>query len=435
MSEKQSRKSARRFLKAFLLSIIISVTVLFVVVNFVDLPMQKEPADVAPVTTLSDKNSDEVIATASLSSVGDLLIHAPVFNSVWKQDGSYDFNPIFQYVKPYLEKADFCVANLEVSLGGTENGLTYSGYPLFNCPDSIVDAAKNMGTDMLLLANNHTYDCGYSGFIRKIGVIANVGLKYTGVGKDNTEKLYNVVNVNGIKIGIVNYTYETPSTGEGNKAINGILLDKNAVNLVNTFNYDKLEEFYDDLENKMAQMKNDGAEVIVVYPHWGTEYLLEANEYQSQMAQKMCDLGVDVIVGGHPHVVEPVEVIKSEISDKRTVCLYSLGNFISNQRSHLMNLSTGNTEDGVIFTVNFEKYGDGHVAVKSVEVIPTWVNLSDGNYRVIPLDKKIDDWKSAFGLNDFSLDSAKGSYDRTMALVGQGIDDFNNNELSAKDAA
>lgn len=435
MSEKQSRKSARRFLKAFLLSIIISVTVLFVVVNFVDLPMQKEPADVAPVTTLSDKNSDEVIATASLSSVGDLLIHAPVFNSVWKQDGSYDFNPIFQYVKPYLEKADFCVANLEVSLGGTENGLTYSGYPLFNCPDSIVDAAKNMGTDMLLLANNHTYDCGYSGFIRKIGVIANVGLKYTGVGKDNTEKLYNVVNVNGIKIGIVNYTYETPSTGEGNKAINGILLDKNAVNLVNTFNYDKLEEFYDDLDNKITQMKNDGADVIIVYPHWGTEYLLEANEYQSQMAQKMCDLGVDVIVGGHPHVVEPVEVIKSEISGKRTVCLYSLGNFISNQRSHLMNLSTGNTEDGVIFTVNFEKYGDGHVAVKSVDVIPTWVSLSDGSYRVIPLDKKIDDWKTLFGLNNYSLDSAKKSYDRTMALVGQGIDDFNNKESSVKEAA
>ncbi len=435
MSEKQSRKSARRFLKAFLLSIVISVTVLFVVVNFIDLPMRKAPADVAPGTTLSDKNPDEVIATASLSSVGDLLIHAPVFNSVWKQDGSYDFNPIFQYVRPYLEKADFCVANLEVSLGGTENGLTYSGYPLFNCPDSIIDAAKNMGTDMLLLANNHTFDCGYSGFIRKIGVIANEGLKYTGVGKDNTEKLYNVVNVNGIKIGIVNYTYETPSTGEGNKAINGILLDKNAVNLVNTFNYDKLEEFYNDLENKIAQMKNDGAEVIVVYPHWGTEYLLEANEYQSQMAQKMSDLGVDVIVGGHPHVVEPVEVIKSEISGKRTVCLYSLGNFISNQRSHLMNLSTGNTEDGVIFTVNFEKYGDGRVAVKSVEVIPTWVNLSDGNYRVIPLDKKIDDWKSAFGFNDFSLDSAKRSYDRTMALVGQETDDFNNKESFVKEAA
>lgn len=435
MSEKKSKNPAKRFLKAFLLSIIVSVTALFVVVNFVDLPMQKEPADVAPGTTLSDKNDDKVVTTASLSSVGDLLIHAPVFNSVWKQDGSYDFNPIFQYVRPYLEKADFCVANLEVSLGGTENGLTYSGYPLFNCPDSIVNAAKNMGADMLLLANNHTYDCGYSGFIRKIGVIANAGLKYTGVARDNTEKLYNVVSVNGIKIGIVNYTYETPSTGEGNKAINGILLDKNAVDLVNTFNYDKLEDFYNDLQNKIIQMKNDGAEIIIVYPHWGTEYLLEANEYQSRMAQKMCDLGVDVIIGGHPHVVEPVEVIKSEISGKRTVCLYSLGNFISNQRSHLMNLSTGNTEDGVIFTVNFEKYGDGHVVVKSVEAIPTWVDLTNGSYRIIPLDKNTDDWKSSFNLNDYTLDSAKKSYDRTMSLVGQGIDAFNNGKSSVKDVA
>lgn len=435
MSEKKSKNPAKRFLKAFLLSIIVSVTALFVVVNFVDLPMQKEPADVAPGTTLSDENDDKVVATASLSSVGDLLIHAPVFNSVWKQDGSYDFNPIFQYVRPYLEKADFCVANLEVSLGGTENGLTYSGYPLFNCPDSIVNAAKNMGADMLLLANNHTYDCGYSGFIRKIGVIANAGLKYTGVARDNTEKLYNVISVNGIKIGIVNYTYETPSTGEGNKAINGILLDKNAVDLVNTFNYDKLEDFYNDLQNKIIQMKNDGAEIIIVYPHWGTEYLLEANEYQSRMAQKMCDLGVDVIIGGHPHVVEPVEVIKSEISGKRTVCLYSLGNFISNQRSHLMNLSTGNTEDGVIFTVNFEKYGDGHVVVKSVEATPTWVDLTNGSYRIIPLDKNTDDWKSSFKLNDYTLDSAKKSYDRTMSLVGQGIDDFNNGKSSVKDVA
>ncbi len=435
MSENKTKNPTKRFLKAFLLTIIVSVSALFILVNFLDLSTLSESTDVAPEVTLSEKNPDEVIASATLTSVGDLLIHAPVFNSVLKHDGTYDFNPIFQYVKPYLEKADFCVVNLEVSLGGNENGLVYSGYPLFNCPDSIVDAAKNMGADMLLLANNHTYDCGYSGFIRKIGVIANEGLKYTGVGKDNTEKLYNVVNVNGIKIGIVNYTYETPSTGEGNKAINGILLDKNAVNLVNTFNYDKLEEFYDNLENKIAQMKNDGAEVIVVYPHWGTEYLLKANEYQTKMAQKMCDLGVDVIVGGHPHVVEPVEVIKSEISGKRTVCLYSLGNFISNQRSHLMNLSTGNTEDGVIFTVNFEKYGDGHVSVKSVDAVPTWVSLSDGSYRVIPLDKKIGDWKTAFGLNDYSLDSAKKSYDRTMSLVGQGIGDFNNNELSAKDAA
>lgn len=438
MSGSKAKNPAKRFLKAFLLTIIISVSVLFVVSNFIELPYRNEPADVSPDVTSSDKNnfsSDELVATATLSSVGDLLIHAPVFNSVYTSGGEYDFNPIFQYVKPYLEKADYCVANLEVSLGGTENGMKYSGYPLFNCPDSIIDAAKNMGADMLAVANNHTYDCGYAGFIRKIGVIENKGLAYTGVAKDNTQKLYNVVDVNGIKIGIVNYTYETPATGEGNKAINGILLDKNAVNLVNSFNYDKLDLFYADLESKMDQMKNDGAEVIVVYPHWGTEYLLDANEYQTKMAQKMCDMGVDVIIGGHPHVVEPVKVIKSENSGKRTVCLYSLGNFISNQRKHLMNLSTGNTEDGLIFTVNFEKYGDGRVWVESVEVIPTWVNLTNGNYRIIPLDKSVNDWKNAFNLDDYTLPAAEESYKRTMTLVESGINEFNADTVSTDSAA
>lgn len=438
MSGSKAKNPAKRFLKAFLLTIIISVSVLFVVSNFIELPYRNEPADVSPDVTSSDKNnfsSDELVATATLSSVGDLLIHAPVFNSVYTPGGEYDFNPIFQYVKPYLEKADYCVANLEVSLGGTENGMKYSGYPLFNCPDSIIDAAKNMGADMLAVANNHTYDCGYAGFIRKIGVIENKGLAYTGVAKDNTQKLYNVVDVNGIKIGIVNYTYETPATGEGNKAINGILLDKNAVNLVNSFNYDKLDLFYADLESKMDQMKNDGAEVIVVYPHWGTEYLLDANEYQTKMAQKMCDMGVDVIIGGHPHVVEPVKVIKSENSGKRTVCLYSLGNFISNQRKHLMNLSTGNTEDGLIFTVNFEKYGDGRVWVESVEVIPTWVNLTNGNYRIIPLDKSVNDWKNAFNLDDYTLPAAEESYKRTMTLVESGINEFNADTVSTDSAA
>ncbi len=438
MSGSKAKNTAKRFLKAFLLTIIISVSVLFVVSNFIELPYRNEPADVSPDVTSSDKNnfsSDELVATATLSSVGDLLIHAPVFNSVYTSDGEYDFNPIFQYVKPYLEKADYCVANLEVSLGGTENGMKYSGYPLFNCPDSIIDAAKNMGADMLAVANNHTYDCGYAGFIRKIGVIENKGLAYTGVAKDNTQKLYNVVDVNGIKIGIVNYTYETPATGEGNKAINGILLDKNAVNLVNSFNYDKLDLFYSDLKTKIEQMKNDGADVIVVYPHWGTEYLLDANEYQTKMAQKMCDMGVDVIIGGHPHVVEPVKVIKSENSGKRTVCLYSLGNFISNQRKHLMNLSTGNTEDGLIFTVNFEKYGDGRVLVESVEVIPTWVNLTNGNYRIIPLDKSVNDWKNVFNLDDYTLPAAEESYKRTMTLVEAGINEFNADTVSTDSAA
>lgn len=441
MSKNAKKNTAKRFLKAFLSTIIISVTVLFVAVYFFDFPQRTEQTDVSPTVSDSsdDKqnsaNPDEIVSIATISSIGDLLIHAPVFKSVLTSDGSYDFTGIFRYVKPYLEKSDYNIANLEVSLGGTENGLQYSGYPLFNCPDSIVTAAKDMGVNMLLLANNHTYDCGYSGFIRKIGVIENMGVSYSGVAKDNTQKLYNVIEVNNIKIGIVNYTYETPSTGEGNKAINGILLDKSAVNLVNTFNYDKLDEFYSDLESKISSMKNDGAEIIIVYPHWGTEYDLSGSSYQAEMSQKMCDLGVDVIIGGHPHVVQPTKVFTSEISGKRTVCLYSMGNFISNQRKHLMNLSTGNTEDGLIFTINIVKYGNGDVEVEDVEVIPTWVNLSNGKYTVIPLDKSLRDWGSAFNLTEAGVNAAKESYERTMKLVGEGIDEYNNNSDHIKAAS
>lgn len=429
--KKKSRKNvSRRFLKSFLFTIIASVTVLFVVVNVFDIPRFVKESDVSSDSSTSDEDKkydkDEVIATASLSSIGDLLIHAPVFNSVVTSDGNYDFSPIFKHIGPYLSQYDYSVANLEVSLGGTENGLQYSGYPLFNCPDTIVDGAAGMGIDMLLLANNHTYDCGYNGFIRKIGVIEDKGLDFSGVAKDNKQKLYNIVEINGIKIGVINYTYETPSTGEGNKAINGILVDSDAANLINSFNYDNLDAFYSDLESKIAMMKKDGAEAIVVYPHWGTEYVLDGNDYQKQMGQKMCDLGVDVIIGGHPHVVEPVTTFTSEISGKSTVCLYSMGNFISNQRRHLMNLSTGNTEDGLIFIVNFEKYGDSTVKVKSVEAIPTWVDLTDGKYTVIPLDKNISDWGSKFGLSEYSVAAANESYDRTMSLVGDGISEFNN---------
>lgn len=435
MSGKKGKNPARRFLKAFLLTVILSVCVMFVVSNFIDIPIKTERTDSSSSTTKDKYNNVDpnvVVAQASLSSVGDILIHTPVFNSVKSADNVYDFNPIFKYIVPYMEKYDYNIANLEVSLGGTENGRTYSGYPLFNCPDSIIDAAKYMGSDMLLLSNNHTYDCGYQGFIRKIGIIENSGLEYSGVAKDNTQKLYSIVNVNGIKIGIINYTYETVSTVPGTKAINGIPIDSQVANLINSFDYNNLDVFYADIEEKMSQMKADGAEVIVVYPHWGDEYDLDGNVYQDAMAQKMCDLGVDVIIGGHPHVVEPVRTFTSEISGKRTVCLYSLGNFISNQRRHLMGLKTGNTEDGMIFVTNFEKYGDGTVIVKSVEVIPTWVDLTNGKYTVIPLDKTVENWATAFNLSELSYELAKESYNRTLSLVGDGVEEFNSGVKTRK---
>ena len=137
----------------------------------------------------------------------------------------------------------------------------------------------------------------------------------------------------------------------------------------------------------------------------------------------MCDLGVDVIIGGHPHVIQPVEMLTStEDPSHQTFCVYSTGNALSNQRAANMRLDTGHTEDGMLASVTFVKYSNGIVALESAEILPTWLNIYDGSYEILPLDKNLSDWKSAFGISDWYYDMACASYDRTMELIGEGME-------------
>ena len=178
-------------------------------------------------------------------------------------------------------------------------------------------------------------------------------------------------------------------------------------------------------------MKDEGAEATVVFLHWGDEYKIQENNYQNTMAQKLCDLGVDVIVGGHPHVIQPMELLTSaQDPAHRTVCIYSVGNALSNQRIHEMDLKTGHTEDGVIFSVTFEKPYEGDVYLSRVEVLPTWVNLSEVNgkleYNILPLeDSRRGEWKELFNLTDELYANCEKSYDRTMALLSPGLEEVN----------
>ena len=166
----------------------------------------------------------------------------------------------------------------------------------------------------------------------------------------------------------------------------------------------------------------------MMFIHWGTEYQLTENATQQQIAQRLCDMGFDVIVGGHPHVVEPVDLLESTVDpDHKTVVIYSMGNAVSNQRTGISNLfPTGYTEDGVLFTVTFEKYSDGTVYVAQTDVMPTWVNMSSVNgkkeYNILPLDdSRRDQWQSLYNLTDALFGSAEKSYDRTMSIVGEGL--------------
>ena len=251
------------------------------------------------------------------------------------------------------------------------------------------------------------------------------GLDYTGTRKIEDGAKFLVKNIEGIKFGFACYTYETPTT-EGRKALNGLLVDTATAPLINSFNPAKADSFYDELSANIKQMKKKGADIIVLYVHWGEEYQLSQNIKQQEIAQKLCDLGVDVIIGGHPHVVQPMDLLTSTDGKHKTVCVYSLGNFVSNQRRNLMGLKTGHTEDGLIFEMTFSKYSDGTVMFDSVDAIPTWVHLySEGGKKVhsiVPLEGNLDKKAEKLGLNKTydGLTQAKASKVRTEALVNEG---------------
>ncbi len=392
------------------------------------------------VTEAPTEPKTSKISTATITATGDILMHKPVINTGYSNN-TYNFDSIFTYVNDYVTSADYAVANLETTLAGTKKGYQYSGYPTFNCPDEIVDSAKTAGFDMLLTSNNHCNDTSTVGINRTPEVIADKGLAYLGTSNSSEEADYRVIDVNGIKIGMVCYTYATGGTAEL-PSLNGIPMRPGDENKVNSFNYNNLDRFYNEMTTHIADMKAAGAEAVVLYMHWGEEYQLKPNSHQTTIAQKMCDLGVDVIVGGHPHVIQPMDLLTSNTDpDHKMLCLYSMGNAVSNQRRHLMNLNTGHTEDGVLFSFTFAKYSDGSVILESTDILPTWVYLRSGSpnqYNILPLDKKVTDWKTTFNIGDDVYKLATASYDRTMALVGDGLTKANtylSGAQQAKEAA
>lgn len=383
-------------------------------------------------TELPTEEAPQLVSTATVLSTGDILMHGKVINSGKQDDGSYNFDSIFQYVKSYAQAADFSVANLETTLCGTDNGYAYAGNPKFNCPDAIVDSLKGAGFDMLLTANNHADDTSLVGYKRTLNVVREKGLDTLGTYLSADEQKWTIEEVNGIKIGMVCYTYSDGFSQNGYPLLNYNEVGENGI--LNYFTYDKLPEFYTQLQGYLDEMKAAGAEATVVYLHWGEEYKWKTGEgpnaNQTAMAQKLCDMGVDVIVGGHPHVVQPVDLLQSGTdAEHKTIVLYSMGNAVSNQRKEEMQQSepTGHTEDGVLFCVTFAKYSDGSVCVDSAELIPTWVNMHANSgateYNILPLEEATAaQWQAQFGLTDTQLANAKASFDRTQALTLTGME-------------
>lgn len=257
--------------------------------------------------TMEEPESQEV----SLVMVGDILMHTKVHESGLMEDGSYNYDHMFAHVKPEIEAADIALVNQEVILGGRELGL--SGYPAFNAAYEVGDSLVDAGFDVILHATNHALDKGKRGLLNCIRFweeqypdIAVLGIHES---QEDAQEIY-IQEINGIRIAILNYTYGT----------NGIPLPKNMPYAV---------ELWD--ERQIAEdvaFAKETADFIVVCPHWGTEYVLEETADQRKKAQFLADLGVDLVIGTHPHVVEPVKWV-SGVEGNQTLVYYSIGNFIN----------------------------------------------------------------------------------------------------------
>ncbi|MGI6094042.1 MAG: CapA family protein [Lachnospiraceae bacterium] len=358
---------------------------------------------------------------ADILSAGDVILHAPIFESNhYHKDHTYDFSPIFQYIKKDYEASDFTVVNLESTLAYDN----YSSYPLFRVPSEIAPALKENGVDMCLLANNHLYDNKEDGISMTMETLDQHSLLCTGIRREEAEPAYLIQNVNSIKIGILNYAAETGASSE-KKLINDIPVSEETAPLINSFNYNELEAFYASVQKNLEKMKFMDVAFTIVYLHWGDEYSLTENEYQRTIAQKLCDMGINAVIGSHPHVVQPVDVLTSKEGDHQMLCVYSVGNHFSNQRRDLMNaMPKGHTEDGLMVNLTIERSEEGTVSITNVDFIPTWVYRSeDGDnfeYFILPADTSK---KMAKGLKKLNCsEEMKASCKRTNEIIKEGTE-------------
>ena len=298
--------------------------------------------------------------TLTLVFGGDIMGHTPQQEAAYSpQTGSYDFKPCYQFIKPYIASADFAMANLETPLAGKP----YTGYPYFSSPDELLDGALSAGFDALQLANNHAADKGKKG-IKKTFYSVNKKMLSVGVylNKNQRDSIYPlIVNIKGLKIAFLNGSYDT----NGNPVAEPII-----VNLIDTL------QIREDVES--AHRK--GAKYIILTLHWGTEYKLRANKQQRELAHFFAKIGVDAIIGSHPHVVQNFEWISKNDNDSIPV-FYSLGNVISNQRWK-------NSNGGILAKIQISKSTRNLI---SVSYLPFYVHKGtiDGKfqYYLIPTKK------------------------------------------------
>lgn len=302
---------------------------------------QTQVSAVNEESTAAEKSEN---AKVTLLATGDNLIHNTLISAGEQSDGTLNYDSLYANIKPEIEKFDISVIDQETVLGGS--AFEYSGYPTFNTPWEVGEAAIRAGFDVFNCATNHTMDMGWGGIENELAFFADKK-EAVALGINSNEDDYNKITYyekNGITFAMLNYTYGT----------NGIPLPDDKPWCVNLLDKEKV--------TKDLKEAREHADFVIVFPHWGTEYSFEVSEYQEEYTKLFSDMGVDLVIGCHPHVIEPVKWVTNESTGKKMLVYYSLGNFISHQID-LENLLGGMAE------VTIEKK-DGKTEITSAKFVP-----------------------------------------------------------------
>lgn len=349
----------KKKLAGVIVPVVLAVLVIcgFAVSGHITKNMDSEMPTAQTTSEVTTQATTNAVSSVSLVAVGDNLIHNTLISAGEQEDGSLDYSSFYENIKNDISSADIAVINQETILGGSE--FEYTGYPVFNSPWEIGTAAIDAGFDIFTCATNHSLDKGYAGIEQECAFF-DQHPEVVHVGTNDSEEDYNSIiyyEKNSIRFAILNYTYGT----------NGIPIPESSPWCVNMMDKEKI--------TADVNAAKQNADVIIVFPHWGTENSTSVSDYQREYVQLFSDLGVDIVIGTHPHVLQPVEWVENETTGKKMLVYYSLGNFISHQTS-LNQLCGGMAE------IKIEKK-NGEISITSAKLVPVvcWYKSSGDKYE------------------------------------------------------
>ena len=354
----------------------------------------------------SENQQEKVATTFTMTAIGDVLCHNTQYWDAYNKDtDTYDFSYVFEDIKHYFEATDLSIGNLETSFAGKERG--YSNYPTFNSPDALAYDLKEMGLDIITTAGNHCLDMGFSGLSKTIDVLDDTGLKHLGTYKTQEERdQVFITDVKGIKIAFINYTYGT----------NGIPVPSDKEFCVNLIDKDLIKK---DLKSAKSQ----NVDMIVACMHWGTEYRTTANEEQEELADFLFQNGVDIILGNHPHVLEPMEKRTVTLEDGTTkdgFVIYACGNFICDQNAE-------NTRNSIILNLTITKHSDEKITIDKADYVPIYMYKGSSSklkrMKVLDIEQSISDYENGIdtSIGQSTYNDLKNQLKKIHKIVGKEI--------------